>query len=210
MMQNSSLSRSRAVGLIAFFIYLIAFIKPAYSAVATTVPTAADMIKNIADQLPALMLFTTGLAYLLGFYFIFRGLLLLKKFAEQRTQMSGEAKMSGPLISIFVGAALIYLPSAIQSGMTTFWLNPTPYAYQTSSGDEWSTFLSACFMIIQLVGVIAFIRGLIALTHIGQGGQQGGIGRALAYIISGIFCIDIVDFINAVFVTLGLQPLQFT
>lgn len=175
------------------------------------IPNVADMVKNIAETVPELMLFTTALAYLLGFYFVYHGIMLLKKFSEQRTAMSGDAKLSGPLINIFVGAALIYLPSAVNSGLTTFWLNPTPYKYETDSGSEWSEFISACFMIIQLIGVIAFIRGLIILTHLGgQGGQQGGVGRAMAHIVAGIFCIDIYDFVNAVFLTLGLGPLNIT
>lgn len=171
--------------------------------------SVADIIKNIAETVPQLMLFTTALAYVLGFFFVFYGIILLKKYGEQRTQMSGEAKLAAPLLNIFVGAALIYLPSAVQSGLTTFWLNPNPYGYEGEAGDEWSEFIKACFLIIQLVGVIAFIRGLLLLTKLGGQGQPGSFGKAMAHIIGGIFCIDMYDFLQAIFQTFGLGDLPF-
>ena len=67
------------------------------------------------------------------------------------------------------------------------------------------TFIAACFMIVQLVGVIAFIRGLMMLTKLGQGGQQASFGKVAAHIIGGVFCIDMYDFLQAVFATLGLE-----
>ena len=183
-----------------FMVSYFIFIPSVYA-----VPNAAEMIINIAQTVPQLMYFTTALAYVFGFWFVFHGIMLLKKYGMQRTQMSGDANLAPPLLSIFVGAALIYLPSSIQSGMATFWTNPNPYQYESKTSEEWDTFVSACFMIIQLVGVIAFMRGLMMLTKLGQGGQQSSFGRAAAHIVGGIFCIDMYDFLKAVFETLGLD-----
>lgn len=201
--RKRTLALSHAETVFFFIISYFIFVPSAYA-----VPNVADMIVNIAKTVPQLMYFTTALAYVFGFWFIFHGLLLLKKYGMQRTQMSGDASLTPPLLNIFVGAALIYLPSSVQSGMSTFWTNPNPYGYDTTSSEEWDTFVGACFMIIQLVGVIAFMRGLMMLTKLGQGGgQQAGFGRAAAHIVGGIFCIDMYDFLQAVFATLGLEPL---
>ncbi len=200
--QSKTNALSCAETIFLFVISYFMFMPSAYA-----VPNVAEMIQNIAKTVPELMYLTTALAYVFGFWFIFHGLLLLKKYGMQRTQMSGEASLTGPLLHIFVGAALIYLPSTVRSGMSTFWTEPNPYGYETAS-EEWNTFVAACFMIIQLVGVIAFIRGLMMLTKLGQGGgQQASFGRAAAHIVGGIFCIDMYDFLQAVFETLGLQPL---
>lgn len=189
------------------FIYLF-FANFLVATPAFAVPNVMDMIVNIAATIPDLMMLTTAMAYVLGFYFVFHGLSLLKKYAEQRTQMSGEAKMSGPLLFLFVGAALIYLPSAVSSGMATFFtMNYNPYGYETGSNTATAIFISACFSIIQLIGVISFIRGLVLLAHAGQGGHQGTMGKAVAHIVGGVLCIDLYDFLNAVFTTLGLGPL---
>lgn len=211
MMQNRLPNQPSSpwISIICFcFLANLVGLTPVHAAAFSGVPNVATMIENIAETVPSLMLFTTALSYVIGFYFVFHALLLFKKFAEQRTQMSGEAKMAGPLLYLFVGAALIYLPSAVRSGMTTFWVAPHPYGYETGSTDAWAIFIGACFNIIQLIGVIAFIRGLVILAHVGTGGgQQATVGRAAAHIIGGIFCIDIYDFVNAVFITFGLGPL---
>jgi hypothetical protein len=118
--------------------------------------------------------------------------------------MSTETKLTGPLLYIFVGAGMIYLPSSIQSGLTTFWLNPNPYGYAEEVSSEWTDLYNATCIIVQLIGLIAFIRGLMMLTHIG--GQQHGIfGKAMAHIIGGLFLIDLYDFLQMVFWTFGLN-----
>jgi intracellular multiplication protein IcmC len=169
------------------------------------VPDVVTMLENFAKTVPELMYFTTALAYVFGFWFVVHGLVLLKKYGMQRTQMSGDASLAAPLLSIFVGAAMIYLPSTIQAGMETFWMNPNPYHYGVSESEGWNTFAGACFMIIQLVGVIAFMRGLMILTKLGGGGQQASFGKATAHIVGGIFCINMRDFLQSVFETLGLS-----
>jgi intracellular multiplication protein IcmC len=166
----------------------------------------ATFVTNLSKSIPSLMELTTAIAYVLGFYFVITGLLHLKKYGEQRSHSSGEASLKGPLLFLFVGAALIYLPSTVRTGLSTFWTNPMPYAYDTEHEDAWGELVNATFMIIQLVGVIAFIRGLVMLTALGghHGGQQGGIGKALAHIIGGILCIDMYDFLQTVLNTLAL------
>ena len=166
---------------------------------------AATIISNLGKSIPNLMELVTAIAYVMGFFFVINGLFQLKKYGEQRSQASSEAHLKGPLIYLFVGAALIYLPTTIRTGFTTFWTEPMPYAYDTGKKDAWSDLITASYMIIQLIGVIAFIRGLVMLTSLGgHGQQQGGLGKALAHIIGGILCIDLYDFLQTVFNTLAL------
>lgn len=179
--------------------YLL-LIQSAYAAI-----TVSDMIENIAAAIPPLMQFVTALAYVLGFYFVFNGILLLRKYGEQRTQMSSEAHLKGPLISLAVGSALIYLPSSVTTGMATFWTEPAPYAYVTTQTDPWSQFYMACFVIIQFIGVIAFVRGLVILSHLGGHAQPGTFGKGMAHIIGGVMCIDLYDFLQTIFATLGIE-----
>lgn len=183
-------------------IYLL-LTKSAY-AVATNI-TLSTMIESVAATIPDLMQLVTAIAYVLGFYMVMNGVMHLKKFGEQRTMMSSEAHMKAPLIYLSVGAALIYLPSSVQAGLGTFWTNPNPYAYETSQTDNWSQFYQACFLIIQFIGTVSFIRGLVILSHLGGQTQQGQFGKGMAHIIGGIFCIDMYDFLSAIFATLGIE-----
>ena len=88
--------------------------------------------------------------------------------------------------------------------MSTFWTNPTPYAYMQQQ-DQWMQFVSACFRIIQLFGTIAFIRGLVILSHAGDRGHgQNTVGKGMTHIIGGILCINIYGLINVIIATFGL------
>lgn len=173
------------------------------SAYAVLQVNAATMLENLSNSIPELMRLVTALAYVLGMLFVVRGVIQLKHYGEQRTQHSPEHSLSKPLIMIGVGAALLYLPSAVQAGLTTFWQTPTPYAYKTELATPYFEVVSAAFMIIQLIGTIAFIRGLILLTQHGHG-QQGSMTKAITHMIGGIFCINIYQFIQVITNTLAL------
>lgn len=167
------------------------------------------MLQNLKEQVPSLISLVTALAYVMGFFFTYKGLVELKKFGEQRTMMGGEHHLTGPLIYLFVGAMLIYLPSSVYTGLYTIWGEGyTPYAYDTESGDAFSIMQDTVYLIVQLVGVISFMRGLVLLTHMGSGqggGQPGTFGRALAHIIAGILCINLNAFVTMLSATLGIS-----
>lgn len=168
--------------------------------------SAETMLKNIAKQLPFLMRMVTAIAYVLGLVFIIKGVMKLKEFGESRTMMSAEHGLKGPLVYLIVGALLLYLPSAVQVGLSTFWSEPNPYGYLQEQ-DQWAEFINIVYVVVQFIGVIAFIRGLVILSHLGaQGGQPGTLGKGLTHIIGGIFCINIYQFVQVILNTLGIQP----
>ena len=166
----------------------------------------STMLLNFSQAVPNLMQMVTAFAYVLGFFFIIRGVIELKQFGESRSMMSQEHSLAKPLMTITVGALLLYLPSSVQTGLSTFWTTPSPYGYvSSSSSDSWSAVTNAAFMVIQLIGVIAFIKGLVMLTHLhGHGGQPGGFSKAMAHIVAGILCINLYQFLQTVFDTLGI------
>lgn len=178
----------------------------ASSTTTVTSLSAQDMITNIAAQIPSLMRFVTALAYVMGMYMIFYGIMKLKQYGESRTMMSQSHELKGPIILLVVGALLLYLPTSVQVGLSTFWTEPNPYGYLENT-DEWSGFINNCFLVIQLFGTIAFIRGLLILSRLGggHGGQPDTLGRAMTHIIGGIFCINIYEFIQVILFTLGIQ-----
>ena len=194
------------VCLLGFFISLTAFAATDDTAAASTPTDAATMLTNLTSAIPNLMSMVTGIAYVLGMYLIVKGVLGLKQFAEQRTQMSSQHDMKGPLIMIAVGTLLLYLPSSVQVGFNTFWTDTSVLAYIPQAQSQYSVIYQDAYMIIELIGTIAFIRGLLTLTHLsGQGGQQGTFAKAMAFIISGIFCINLYSFLQMLSATLGVQ-----
>lgn len=167
--------------------------------------SAQDMITNIASQLPQLMRFVTAFAYVMGMYLIFGGIMKLKQYGESRTMMSQSHELKGPIFMILAGSLLLYLPTSVQVGLSTFWAEPNPYGY-LEGADEWSGFMNNVYMVVQLVGTIAFVRGLVMLSRLGgHGGQGDSAGKAFTHIIGGVFCINIYEFIKVILFTLGIQ-----
>lgn len=169
----------------------------------------SSMLINLSREVPSLMRLVTAFAYVMGFFFIFKGILELKQYGESRSMMSQEHHLSKPLIYLTVGALLIYLPSSVQVGLTTFWTSPNPYGYLSSdTSDNWTDLTNAVFVVIQLIGTISFIRGLVILTHVSGHGQPGTFAKAMAHIIAGVLCINLYQFLQAVFTTLGIGTLS--
>ncbi|MHB1946484.1 MAG: hypothetical protein ACYCQI_00030 [Gammaproteobacteria bacterium] len=166
----------------------------------------STMIQNLGTSIPSLMQLVTAIAYVLGMFFIIKGVFGLKEYGENRAHRGGEHGLKGPVIMILVGAALLYLPSSVQVGLSTFWSEPNPYAYQTDATDDsWAALLNSVYLILQLIGTISFIRGLIILANMGHGGhQQGGFAKALSHMIGGILLINIYQFLQVIFNTLAI------
>lgn len=186
------------------------FTLPLYAADATTSTSsltslsAETILVNIAEQVPSLMRMVTAIAYVLGMYFIFHGIVKLKHMGEMRTMTSQEHSIVPPIIFLSIGAFLLYLPSGVQVGLSTFWSQPNPYGYLQSE-DQWSQFINDCFLIVQLVGTIAFIRGLVIMSRLGSHSGQPIFAKGLTHIIGGILCINIYQFVQVIMVTLGIQ-----
>lgn len=197
----------------ALLLLLGFFILPSYAQAPAGFPTdttslsAQNMLVNIAQQMPMLMRLLTAIAYVLGMIFILQGIIYLKHFGESRTMMSQEHNLKKPLIFLAVGTLLLYLPSAFWVATSTFWTDASPYSYlQTKTTDQWSSIIKVAMQIIQFVGVLSFIRGLVILTHLGgHGGQPGTLGRGLTHIVGGIFCINIYQFVQVIMNTIGFQ-----
>ncbi len=169
-----------------------------------SVPTASSVLENVASQIPSLMRLVTAIAYVIGMYLIFYGILKLKQYGEMRTQMMHERHLQGSIMLVVTGSMLLYLPTSVQVGLSTFWSQPSPYGYLTQT-SAWGDFLDDVFMVVQLFGTIAFIRGLVMLSHLSGQGHQGGLGKGLTHVIGGLLCINIYQLIQVVMITMGVQ-----
>lgn len=207
-LRNKSVANAIYINkMILLLLGVLLYALPAYSQQINVAGiNAQTMLQNIVTQIPNLMRLVTALSYVMGMYFMFFGILKLKQYGEQRTMMSGEHQLKGPVIYLAVGALLLYLPSSVQIGMSTFWTNPNPYGY-IEEQNQWTSLFSNVAMVMQLFGIIAFIRGLLILTQLGgQGGTQPGtLGRGLTHIVGGIFCINIYQFVQVIMATLGIS-----
>jgi intracellular multiplication protein IcmC len=172
---------------------------------------AVQMLTNLANVQPNVYKLVTGAAYIIGLSFIFRALYHLKIYGELRTMMASQTGLKEPLMYLFAGAMLLYLPTGFGTVMQTSFGYDSVLAYsdwQLGGGMAFTPGGRAILMLVQLVGVIAFIKGWMILARsIGQGGASQGntTGKALTHILGGVAGMNIVGTANVIASTLGIS-----
>lgn len=171
-------------------------------------PDVQQILVNLSSSLPPIWRLVTGLSYLLGIGFLMRAIYSLKIYGDQRTQMSANPSIKTPLIFFVVGGALLYLPSTKAVVMETIFAysNPMPLSYVSEVPLVSTQVVAIVMQIIQLVGMISFIRGFLILSHaVSQThSSQHTFGKAMTHIIGGILAINIEGTKQVVQATFGI------
>ncbi len=162
---------------------------------------------TLSEQLPKVNQLMIGLMYMLGVLFCFIALVKLKRMAAKNAfQGGGEGNASGPIIQFFLGVFLIFSPTFIEiSSQSLFSNSSSPLSYGGGSGSGLSQVYTNMYSIIQTIGLIVLIRGIIMINRV-SGGQQAAQGgtysKGIMYVIVAIFAINIgvtTDVIRASF-----------
>lgn len=173
--------------------------------------SVATIFGNLSQSLGGVTQFLTALAYVVGIYLTVSAVFKFKKFGHRTAFMHVEAGMFGPIMQFFIGVALLYTPTFI--GV----LNATVFgdssiddvmAYTSSgSSPDWATAIEPMYQTIQVIGLIAFIRGWLILSKSVQkdgGNQPGQTTKGIIHIIGGVMAINITRTITIVTATFGL------
>ena len=168
-----------------------------------------NVFQNLAPSLIGVQKLLTGAAYIMGIFFIYKGLMALKQVGEHRSHMSQHHTLKEPVSYILAGACLLFFPTALKIFLSTVFGSENIMAYQSIQSSN--PFFNSLFgptasfgkdivLFIQVVGIIAFIRGWVLLAKgASQGGhQQGGFGKALMHIFGGILAINVVQTLSII------------
>lgn len=176
--------------------------------VACWIAGQANILNNIANSLAPVQRLITGGAYLIGCAFLFKAIYSLKVYGEARTMMSSSASVKEPVVYLMVGALLIYFPSAFSLIMqTTFnYSNVLQYAPVNSKNHALDTLFGSgsivgrpLAMLIQVVGLIAFVRGWVLIARSASQGQPpGGTGKGFVHVFGGILAVNIVGTLHLI------------
>ena len=168
----------------------------------------ADILNNVANSLAPVEQLLTGAAYIIGLSFAFKAIYVLKVYGEARTMMASNSSIKEPILYLIVAGVFIYFPSGVELVMnTTFgYSNPMAYGPVNSKNNMLNTLVGdgsvvgrPLSMVIQVIGIIAFIRGWVLLARSGAQGQPpGGTGKGLIHIFGGIIAINIIGTINII------------
>lgn len=168
----------------------------------------ANILNNLAQSLGPVQKLITGGAYIIGCAFLFKAIYSLKVYGEARTMMSNNASIKEPVIFLMVGTILIYFPSgfALLLQSTFGYNNVLQYAPVNSQNGALDTLFGngsaigrPLAMLIQVIGLIAFVRGWVLIARsAAQGQPPGGTGKGLMHVFGGILAINIVGTLNMI------------
>lgn len=138
-----------------------------------------------------------SVSVLLGVGLTFGGLMQLKKHGEQRSMMSSQHGLAGPLMMLVCGAMLLILPKFLGAVLIGFWGSQNDMCYDCGGGGTYEGMIQAIIILVRVIGVGSFIRGVFLLSRMGgQHSQPGHTGKALMHILAGVLCIHIVNTIQ--------------
>lgn len=164
------------------------------------------MLTNLYQHLQPVWDMLVALCYVLGVVFIGAGIFKLKQYGQQTVMMSTHASLGPSLAYIIVGAGLLFLPTLLDVMTVSLW----GYGFEQVQGyeEEGSNFADIMIpivRIIQVIGLIAFMRGWITLLKLGsQGAPPGTLGKGLSFMFGGILAINIMGTIDVLRATFGL------
>ncbi|ASQ45267.1 type IV secretion protein IcmC [Legionella clemsonensis] len=162
----------------------------------------ADILNNIANNLIPVERLVTGAAYLLGLAFAFKAIYSLKVYGEARTMMSSNTSIKEPLMYLLVAGMLIYFPTGLAILLQTSFGSSSILQYAPVNSNNQA--ITAVFgtgsvigrpiaIIIQVIGVIAFVRGWVLIARSASQGQPpGGTGKGLIHVFGGMLAMNIV------------------
>jgi intracellular multiplication protein IcmC len=171
--------------------------------VTTWLTSQVDVLTNIARTLEPVQRLITAAAYIMGLGFFFKAIHTLKIYGESKTMSSGTGNLKEPVLYFLVGAMLVYFPTALSTLLMSTFGESTITAYHsvgtsTLFGPS-SRVGRPLTMIIQTIGLIAFIRGWVLIARSASQGQPpGGTGKGFIHVFGGILAMNIVKTIEVI------------
>jgi len=149
-------------------------------------PDLVTMLENLSNSLGPVEQLMGHAAVLVGLLFLLKAVTKFKKIGDARARSSSQERMFVPIMYVLAGAALIYLPSSIATLSQTAFGTENVLAY----GDTGqANVINSIEFIIEVVGVIWFMRGCALLAHASEPGIQHG-PKGLAFLVAGIFAVN--------------------
>ncbi len=161
-------------------------------------------VNNLTGAFSSLTNLVIAISYITGVALVFRGFAMYRAFGQHITMQSKGGEVAGPMVFIVVGAMLIYLPSTLGSSMITIFGTETAdtsslLSYSPNEGGQnWENISEVLRSYMNLIGMIAFVRGWIILAKMGHpGAQPGSVAKGITHVVGGVLLINIVATVNA-------------
>lgn len=139
----------------------------------------------------------------MGLGLFMSGLFRLKRYGEMRTFMSYQMTLAWPLLMLIGGIMLLCLPLMIRTALVNIWSTSNPLHYTGPKGG-FEQLIPPIIVLVRLVGVGAFIRGIVLFSRMGREGvPPGTMGKAMLHVLGGLLCVHILGTLDLLKEILG-------
>ena len=170
----------------------------------------AALIAAVGDLWRPLMLLFSVVFYLLAAAAFLQGCLRVLKHSEDG---GGGPSVWGTAVSFLIAVVLLWLPEVMSGGIETFFAQETVVRANLgygARGENYDRLLGAVFAIVNIVGLLAFVRGIFVLRAASDGVAGATAGGAALHMLGGLMGWHILGVLKAVQGTLGITVLKIT
>lgn len=198
------MSTMMRIFLSAFILFLYSNAVFAQAGASGTGLDALQMLTNLSNSYPALWRLITAICYVSGIALMLRAVYQLKAYGELRTMMSTQTSLKVPIVMMVAAVVLMFIPTAFQVVLKTGFQYTSPLSYNQATTSISPIAMKAIVGLVQIIGVISFIRGWMHLVgNAQQPGGQHSFGRAMTHIVGGVLAINIVGVVNIIWNSFG-------
>ena len=170
-----------------------------------------NAVYNLQGPFVALM---SLIANIVGLYFIIHGLYMASRHGYDPKSLT-PARI---ITNIFVGTLLVAIGSSFDVFLSTIfgyggtagagasvvgWTMVSNLTSDTTAQAHIQGAIRAALTVVQMVGIIAFIRGFMIMKKAAEGSGQATMPQGLTHIIGGVLAINIYQFLTAMQSTFG-------
>jgi intracellular multiplication protein IcmC len=152
-----------------------------------------SMFVNLMQSYKGVTYLITSFAYVSGVVFALSAIYKLKVYGEVRTMMGSQTDVKTPILMLITSAVFLYLPTALNTVMLSTYgtTGLMPLSYVTGGAAGFQDGLRAVLGMVQIIGLISFVRGWFMVAKAGNQQQHGGLGKAAIHIVGGVFAMNI-------------------
>lgn len=171
--------------------------------------TGSGIFSNIEASMEKVYPAMVNACYICGYFLIAKAIFKLKKLGHKTAFMGSSGNLIGPIALILLGVILINTPAFIKLLVQTMYNNKIQstisWSNQQSGQESWFASIIPIISLVQVIGIFAFLRGVIILTKAcNENAQPGNIPKGLMHILGGVMAINITGTIDLINSTLGL------
>ena len=166
------------------------------------------LVEMIGELEPAAHALIVAISYILGLCAYGSGLFRLVRRSEQRySAPSG----TGTVLCFVAGTAMFSFPTLLTSAELSLFGaggGASALSYGGADSERYDALLKALFAIVQIIGVISFLKGWFVLRSAADGHGRATMGSGAWHIVGGLLAWHIVPVLAAVQETTGIELLR--